>query len=64
MEELLKVKDVAKILGIHPIEIYNMTYKREIPFVKLGRKVRFNPSHISAWISKNSYDNITVKGKP
>ncbi|RZD18981.1 MAG: DNA-binding protein [Candidatus Acididesulfobacter diazotrophicus] len=61
MEKLLKIKDVAEIVGLTPVAVYKLIYKRQIPFIKIGGRIRFNPSQISAWISKNSYDNIIVK---
>jgi excisionase family DNA binding protein len=59
MEKLLKIKDVAEVLGINPHSVYRLIYQREIPFVKLGRNIRFKESQISSWINKGSHDNIT-----
>ena len=61
---LLKVKDVAEILNMAEISIYNMVYRREIPFVKIGRNLRFDRSKISAWIFENSHDKIKSESKP
>lgn len=63
-KKLMKIKDVAELIGTHPGSVYKLIYERKIPFIKIGGRVRFDPSKISAWISKNSYDNIIVKGKP
>lgn len=61
MEALLKIKDVSELIGTSPAGVYKMIYNRQIPFVKLGKRIRFKPAQISAWISKNSYDNIIDK---
>ncbi len=59
MEKLLKIKDVAEILGMRPNSIYRLIYQKKIPFVRLGRAVRFKESQLAAWIYKSSYDKIT-----
>ncbi|MCL4322566.1 MAG: helix-turn-helix domain-containing protein [Deltaproteobacteria bacterium] len=61
IEKLLKIKDVAELINLNENTIYQLIYRRKIPFVKLGRSVRFKESQILAWINKNSCDNITVR---
>ena len=63
MEPLLKIQDVSKLISMTPAAIYKLTYQRQIPFIKIGGRLRFNPQQIEKWISKNSYDMITP-GKP
>lgn len=62
MEALLKIKDVAKLIGLHENTVYKLTYRDEIPYVKIGRQVRFKESAILAWINKSSHDKI-IAGK-
>ena len=57
-KELLTAKETAKFLGLAEITIYKMTYRKQIPYVKLGRTKRFEKSKILEWIDKNSYDTI------
>jgi excisionase family DNA binding protein len=57
-KELLTAKETAAFLGLNEITIYRMTYKKQIPFIKLGRTKRFEKSKLLQWIDKNSYDTI------
>lgn len=57
-KELLTAKETAAFLGLNEITIYRMTYKKQIPYVKLGRTKRFEKNKILEWIDKNSYDTI------
>ena len=60
-KELLTAKETAEFLGLAEITIYKMTYRKQIPYVKLGRTKRFEKSKILEWIDKNSYDTIKKK---
>lgn len=53
-KELLTAKQTAEFLGLSEITIYKMTYKRQIPFVKLGRTKRFDKAELNKWINKNT----------
>ena len=57
-KELLTAKETAEFLGLAEITIYKMTYRKQIPYVKLGRTKRFDKSKLLAWIEKNSNDII------
>jgi excisionase family DNA binding protein len=43
---LVDVKTAAKELGVSPRTLYGLTYRREIPFYKIGRKVLFDIDEI------------------
>jgi excisionase family DNA binding protein len=47
---LLLVADVARILGISKAAVYNMRVRGEIPFIKIGSRLRFDPVEIALWI--------------
>lgn len=51
-EELMKVDEAAKFLGIKRWTLYSWTAQRKIPFVKLGKFVRFRVSDLRAWVDK------------
>jgi excisionase family DNA binding protein len=57
-KELLTAKETAEFLGLAEITIYKMTYRKQIPYVKLGRTKRFDKSKLLAWIENNSNDII------
>jgi excisionase family DNA binding protein len=50
LEPLLTVHELARRLGWHPNTVYNKVHRNEIPFVKIGRSLRFRPSEIEHWI--------------
>jgi excisionase family DNA binding protein len=57
-KELLTAKETAEFLGLAEITIYKMTYRKQIPYVKLGRTKRFDKSKLLAWIETNAHDTI------
>lgn len=54
IEKLLDIIEISQLIGISPSTIYKMTHKKRIPFVKVGRLVKFEPSKIMEWLEKNS----------
>ena len=43
------VETLAEHLGVPIRKIYEMTRKREVPFYKVGIKLRFRPTDIAKW---------------
>jgi len=54
MKNLLTVQEVAEMLKISVSTLYRWVHKREIPFVKLGGKLRFNEDEIKTFVLQNS----------
>jgi DNA binding domain, excisionase family len=42
--------ELAAILSISKLTIYGWTERREVPFYKIGRLVRFDLDEIQAWL--------------
>jgi excisionase family DNA binding protein len=57
---LLTPKQAAKLLGICDKSLWNATNRGEIPSVKIGRSVRYDPRDLSRWIAANKASG----GKP
>ena len=57
--KLLRMKDVAQMLGISKSYAYKLTRRGQLPAVRLGRSVRVRPDDLMRFIS----DNLT-KGQP
>lgn len=53
-EKLLTKKEIAKFLGISIKTIDKKVHLNEIPFMKIGRLVRFSKSKILAWAEGNN----------
>ena len=54
VRRLVSVEVVAKYLDLAPDTIYTMVSQRRIPFVKMGRLLRFDLTLIDAWVAKNT----------
>lgn len=56
--KLLTVEEIAELFQTSTSTIYRWVHKREIPFVKLGGKLRFSQDAIQEYIKKNSVSNL------
>lgn len=54
-DELLTYAEVRKLTGFKAGTLYSMVKRREIPHVRLGRRlVRFSKAEIETWLKKHS----------
>ncbi|MFW9851827.1 MAG: helix-turn-helix domain-containing protein [Candidatus Thorarchaeota archaeon] len=54
MKKLLKVQQMAALLGIHPHSLYRLCSNRRIPYLKIkGIGVRFDIDQIKTWIQES-----------
>jgi excisionase family DNA binding protein len=58
------VQDAAQYLAVSVSTVYGWVWQRRIPFIKIGRAVRFDPRDLEAFIeaSKQGY-NTRAAGK-
>ena len=54
MDKLLNVQEIADLLGVQPSTIYQWTHEGFIPFVKLGKFVRFKEAAVAKWLEERS----------
>ena len=54
IRRLVDIQVLAGYLDVAPDTIYTMVNQRRIPYVKVGRLLKFDPRAIDAWIAKNS----------
>jgi excisionase family DNA binding protein len=59
MEKLLSNDEAAQILGISPFSLRGKVYRKEIPFIKIGRRTLFSPSDLCAFIEANKVEPRT-----
>ena len=53
-KELVSLKELAEILGVHPQTIYQLIYQRKIPYIKKkGIGYRFRIKDINNWIEED-----------
>jgi len=67
METLLTVTDLAAVLKLAEQTIRRWVLKRQIPFHKIGKAVRFKPSEIERWVDGGSMavcvgDDVSLEG--
>jgi excisionase family DNA binding protein len=47
---LVGIDEVASWLGVEVVYLRRLVSERRIPFVKLGKYVRFDPGEVAAWV--------------
>jgi len=53
VKKLLKVEDVADILGVSRVKVY-LLLRNGLPSVKIDGARRFQPDKVQAWIEQHS----------
>ena len=49
---LINTRDAARALAISTRTLWELTNCRDIPSVRIGRRVLYDPSDLRAWIDK------------
>lgn len=55
---LLDTDAVAAVLAITPRHVRRLVAERRIPFVKVGRFVRFDPGELDVWLDQQRVDVV------
>ena len=53
---LIDVKELSESTGLSVFTLYSWINQKRIPYVKVGRLVRFDPKKIEKWIEGNSVE--------
>ena len=53
MERLMTAKQVSELIEVKPSTVYQWVHLEMIPYVKIGRCVRFKKGELFRWIDKN-----------
>ncbi|MBI3599746.1 MAG: helix-turn-helix domain-containing protein [Nitrospinae bacterium] len=59
MEKLMTISDVAELLNMRRGQIYQLTFKKRIPYLKKIGGLRFRRSDIEKWLDSN-----TIQSQP
>jgi excisionase family DNA binding protein len=51
---LLTIDETAEYLGLAPTTLYKMVSQRRLPFVKVGRLLRFDSRLIDEWLQAHT----------
>ena len=49
---LMDISEVAQRLGVKVNTVYSWVNQRKIPYVKMGRLLKFDLSDIAAWVAE------------
>jgi excisionase family DNA binding protein len=52
-EGLLTIREAAQYLAVSVSTLYGWVWQRRIPFVKIGRALRFDPRDLAAFVEAN-----------
>jgi len=51
---LLDITQLSEAINVKKKTIYDWTHKKQIPYVKMGRLLRFDLDDIEKWIRRNN----------
>ncbi|TCJ01339.1 helix-turn-helix domain-containing protein [Cytobacillus praedii] len=54
----LTAQEIAKYIGVHVDTIYTMVRQREIPHVRVRRRILFNVETIDAWMRNQEQKSL------
>jgi excisionase family DNA binding protein len=57
-KRLLTVTETAQLLGMSESFVYKLAESKEIPYLRLGRAVRFDLLQIDAWLRRHAVDEV------
>ena len=55
---LIDVPELAAELGVKISYVRRLVHERRIPYVKVGRLVRFDPIEVNAWLAEGRVDAL------
>lgn len=63
LPRLLSIGQLAERLGTTPRHVRRLVAERRVPFVKVGRLVRFDPDDITKWLDARRVRGLEVIGE-
>ena len=54
LPQLLTMEQLAERLGVTPRHVRRLVAERRVPFVRVGRFIRFDPADVAHWLGRNS----------
>ncbi|MBY0314404.1 MAG: helix-turn-helix domain-containing protein [Bdellovibrionales bacterium] len=56
--KLMNTSEAASYLGVKVSRLRTATRRRELPFMKVGRLVRFEKQHLDEWIERKHHAEV------
>ena len=63
IQKLVDVGTAADYLGTSETALRRMVHRRQVPHLKIGRRVRFSLTDLDAWIQAHVVEAITTGSK-
>lgn len=54
MEKLMNIREFASALGISPRTVQQWVWLRRVPFVRVGRAIRFKPETVTEILDRGT----------
>ena len=61
MQRLMSVKEAAAYTGLSPHTVYSFVSQRRIPYLKVGRLVKFDEAMLQAWLKQHTVMPMPAK---
>jgi excisionase family DNA binding protein len=61
MRRLIAIQEAAEYTGLSPHTLYTMISQRRVPFVKVGRLVKFDVELLDKWIKQHTVMPMPIK---
>ena len=55
MMKLLTINQLSEIINVKKKTLYDWTYKGQLPYIKLGRLLRFDLAEIETWLKRRKF---------
>ncbi|MDO9183440.1 MAG: helix-turn-helix domain-containing protein [Bacteriovorax sp.] len=52
MNKLIKIEELVELLQVKESLIRSLIFRKKIPFIKIGRLIRFDVEEINKWLRK------------
>jgi excisionase family DNA binding protein len=62
-EKLLSCEEAARLLDSTPGGVRNMVYRGQIPHIKRGRRLLFDPRDLASWLDAKKRGPSSPKGR-
>ncbi len=53
---LIDIVELSRQLQVKPATIYSWTFTRQVPFIKIGRLLRFEQDEVNTWLEQRKVD--------
>ena len=60
LPELWDAERLAGYLGVTKHYVYRLTSEHRIRFVRLGKRLRFQPEDVAAWLESQAVEAVSV----